>query len=63
METERMLEYAHGKFESKLIDMIVANNVTEADASFETVINVVMLDTKAEEKTLTLQSQEEVTAD
>ncbi|MFR5069341.1 MAG: phosphopantothenoylcysteine decarboxylase [Eubacteriales bacterium] len=35
-----MLEYAHGKLERKLIDMIVANNVTEAGAGFGTATNI-----------------------
>ena len=62
METERMLEYAHGKLERKLIDMIVANNVTEAGAGFGTATNIVTLVTKAEEQALPLQSKEEVAA-
>ena len=62
METERMLEYAHGKLERKLIDMIVANNVTEAGAGLGTATNIVTLVTKAEEQALPLQSKEEVAA-
>ena len=52
-----MLEYAHGKLERKLIDMIVANNVTEAGAGFGTATNIVTLVTKAEEQGFTFTKQ------
>lgn len=63
METEHMLEYARGKLERKLIDMIVANNVTEAGAGFGTSTNIVTLVTKAKEQALPLQSKEKVASD
>ena len=59
METEHMLENSRKKLEKKHLDMIVANNLTQAGAGFGTDTNVVTMITPQEEIALELMSKEE----
>ena len=58
-ETERVLEHAREKLERKSLDAIVANDLTQEGAGFNTETNVVTLLTRdaAEPKTLPLMSK------
>lgn len=56
-ETERMLENARGKLDRKNADMVVANDVSRADAGFGVDINAVTLITRDAEKALPLMSK------
>lgn len=60
METEHMIGNSRVKLEKKHLDMIVANNLKEAGAGFQTDTNVVTLITREEEVPLGLMSKEEV---
>ena len=60
METEHMIGNSRVKLEKKHLDMIVANNLKEAGAGFQTDTNVVILITREEEVPLGLMSKEEV---
>ena len=60
METQNMLGNSRVKLEKKHLDMIVANNLKEAGAGFQTDTNVVTLITREEEVPLGLMSKEEV---
>lgn len=60
METENMLENSRQKLEKKRVDMIVANNLKQEGAGFETETNVVTLITKDKETSLPLMSKEAV---
>ena len=59
METEHMIGNSRVKLEKKHLDMIVANNLKEAGAGFQTDTNVVTLITQEEEVPLGLMSKEE----
>ena len=59
METQDMLENSRKKLRKKTLDMIVANNVKEEGAGFETDTNIVTLITEQEEIALPLMSKEE----
>lgn len=59
METQNMLENSRKKLRKKNLDMIVANNVKEEGAGFETDTNIVTLITEQEEIALPLMSKEE----
>lgn len=59
METQDMLENSRKKLRKKNLDMIVANNVKEEGAGFETDTNIVTLITEQEEIALPLMSKEE----
>ncbi len=60
METENVLENSREKLEKKNLDMIVANNLTEAGAGFGTDTNVVTIITGDGEKEFPLMSKEAV---
>ena len=60
METQNMLENSRKKLRKKNLDMIVANNVKQEGAGFETDTNLVTLITETEEISLPLMSKEEV---
>lgn len=60
METENMLENSRQKLTKKRVDMIVANNLKQAGAGFETDTNIVTLITKDKEISLPLMSKEDV---
>lgn len=60
METQNMLENSRKKLRKKNLDMIVANNVKEEGAGFETDTNLVTLITETEEIPLALMSKEAV---
>ena len=60
METEHMLENSRKKLKKKNLDMIVANNLKEQGAGFETDTNIVTMITQNEVFELELMSKEEV---
>lgn len=60
METEKLLENAKRKLESKNVDMIVANNLKVDGAGFGTDTNVVTLITKDEVRELPIMAKEQV---
>jgi phosphopantothenoylcysteine decarboxylase/phosphopantothenate--cysteine ligase len=59
-ETENLEKEAQRKLTSKKLDMIVANDVSRADAGFEADTNAVMLITPSGVETLPLMSKREV---
>ncbi len=59
METENLVENSRKKLSEKNLDMIVANNVKEEGAGFETDTNIVTLITPKGETALPLMSKEE----
>jgi len=59
METENLVENSRKKLTEKKLDMIVANNVKEEGAGFETDTNIVTLITPDTEMELPLMSKEE----
>ena len=60
METRDMLENSRAKLARKNLDMIVANNLKERDAGFETDTNIVTMITPDQIFELELMSKEEV---
>ena len=60
METEHMLENSRAKLKKKNLDMIVANNLKERGAGFETDTNIVTMITPDQIFELELMSKEEV---
>lgn len=60
METENMMKNSRQKLAKKKVDMIVANNLKQEGAGFETETNVVTLITKDKETSLPLMSKEAV---
>ena len=60
METEHMLENSRAKLKKKNLDMIVANNLKERGAGFETDTNIVTMITPDQIFKLELMSKEEV---
>ncbi len=60
METKDLEENSRKKLEKKNLDMIVANNVKEEGAGFQTDTNVVTIITKDKEEHLPILSKEEV---
>ncbi len=60
METQNMLENSRAKLKKKQIDMIVANNLKEKGAGFQTDTNIVTLITENEEVPLPMMTKEEV---
>ena len=60
METQNMLENSKKKLMKKNLDMIVANNLKELGAGFETDTNIVTMITQNEVFELELMSKEEV---
>ena len=60
METQDMLENSRKKLEKKHLDMIVANNLKEAGAGFQTDTNVVTLITKEKEILLPIMPKEDL---
>ena len=59
-ETDHILENAEGKLTRKNADLIVANDVSRADAGFGVDTNAVTLITKTDEQALPLMSKREV---
>ncbi len=62
METENMLENSKKKLEKKNLDMIVANNLKDKGAGFETDTNIVTLIGKDFEEELPIMEKEKVAA-
>ena len=60
METQNMLENSRKKLTKKNLDMIVANNLKEQGAGFETDTNIVTMITPDQIFELELMSKEEV---
>ena len=60
VETQNMLENSKKKLMKKNLDMIVANNLKEQGAGFETDTNIVTMITQNEVFELELMSKEEV---
>jgi len=60
METENMVENSIEKLNKKNLDMIVANNLKQAGAGFETDTNIVTMITKEEVRELEIMSKDEV---
>lgn len=60
METEHMIENTRAKLEKKRVDLMVANNLKEDGAGFETDTNRVTIITKDQEIALPLLSKDEV---
>ena len=60
METENLVENARLKLEKKQVDMVVANNLTDAGAGFRADTNKATLVTKNGEVTLPLMSKDEL---
>ena len=60
METKDLEKNSRAKLEKKNLDMIVANNVKEEGAGFQTDTNVVTIITKDKEEHLPLLSKEDV---
>ena len=60
METQNMIENSKAKLKKKNVDMIVANNLKQAGAGFQTDTNIVTLITETKEKQLELLPKEEV---
>ena len=59
-ETDRVLDNAKGKLAKKNADLIVANDVTRADAGFGVDTNAVTLITRTEERALPVMSKRKV---
>jgi phosphopantothenoylcysteine decarboxylase/phosphopantothenate--cysteine ligase len=60
-ESEDVLDRAHAKLEAKRLDLIVANDITAADAGFEADTNrVTILDAGGGKETLPLMTKDEV---
>ena len=59
-ETQRMLENAEKKLQSKRLDLIVANDVTAPGAGFDTDTNIVTFITRAGQEGLPLMSKRQV---
>jgi len=59
-ETENMLDEARSKLVAKDLDMIVANDVSRADAGFEVDTNEVTFVTEGRDTTLPLMSKRDV---
>ena len=59
-ETQRMLENAEKKLQSKRLDLIVANDVTAPGAGFDTDTNIVTFITRAGQESLPLMSKRQV---
>jgi phosphopantothenoylcysteine decarboxylase/phosphopantothenate--cysteine ligase len=59
-ETDRVLENAVGKLEKKNADLIVANDVTRADAGFGVDTNAVTLITRTDQQALPVMSKRAV---
>ena len=59
-ETDRVLENAVGKLEKKNADLIVANDVTRADAGFGVDTNAVTLITRTDQRALPVMSKRAV---
>ena len=60
METENMIENSRKKLEKKNLDMIVANNLKEKGAGFETDTNIVTMITKEMQKELPIMGKDAV---
>lgn len=60
METQNMIENSKKKLEKKNLDMIIANNLKENGAGFETDTNIVTILTTDNVKELPLMSKEDV---
>lgn len=60
METENMIENSRSKLEKKNLDLIVANNLKEKGAGFETDTNIVTLLSKEDMVQLPVMSKDEV---
>lgn len=60
METQNMLENSKAKLQKKNLDMIVANNLKEKGAGFQTDTNIVTIITKDQVKEFPIMSKEEV---
>lgn len=56
-ETENLIENARKKLESKHLDLVVANDVTQAGAGFDVDTNIVTLVTKQGEQALPMQTK------
>ena len=59
-ETDRVLENARGKLDKKNADLIVANDVTRADAGFGVDTNAVTLITRTDQRALPVMSKRAV---
>ena len=59
-ETDRVLENARGKLEKKNADLIVANDVTRADAGFGVDTNAVTLITRVDQQALPVMAKRAV---
>ena len=59
-ETQRVLENAEKKLQSKRLDLIVANDVTAPGAGFDTDTNIVTFITRAGQESLPLMSKRQV---
>jgi phosphopantothenoylcysteine decarboxylase/phosphopantothenate--cysteine ligase len=59
-ETQDVIARARGKLSAKAVDMIVANDVSRADAGFEVETNAATLVTHADAESLPLQSKREM---
>ncbi|MDO5085355.1 MAG: phosphopantothenoylcysteine decarboxylase, partial [Erysipelotrichaceae bacterium] len=57
MESEHLIDYAQKKLVSKHCDLIVANNVTEANAGFQHDTNIATIVTKDQVESLGLMSK------
>lgn len=60
METQNMIENSRKKLDKKHLDMVIANNLKEAGAGFETDTNIVTILTKDTTIELPIMSKEEV---
>ncbi len=61
-ETHDVVKYAQGKLEKKVVDLVVANDVSRADAGFDVDTNAVSLVTAAGVEDVPLQSKAAVAA-
>jgi len=61
-ETEDVVKYAQGKLEKKAVDLVVANDVSRADAGFDVDTNAVSLVTAGGVEDVPLQSKAAVAA-
>jgi phosphopantothenoylcysteine decarboxylase/phosphopantothenate--cysteine ligase len=59
-ETHDVVAHAHGKLERKAVDLIVANDVTQAGAGFESTTNAVTLVSRDGVEAVPLQSKSAV---
>ena len=60
METQNMIENSRKKLDKKHLDMVIANNLKEAGAGFETDTNIVTILTKDTTIELPIMSKKEV---